>query len=91
MDEGLSLQAIVRALVQHLRANPHASDTAQGIRLWWLNQEYSVTNQQLQLALTWACQKGLMEAVVARDGRCRYRRIATDSQFDAVLNSKSLD
>ena len=91
MDEGLSLQAIVRALAHHLRSHPHASDTAQGIRLWWLNQEHSVTSQQLQLALTWACQHRLVEAAVARDGRCRYRRIASDRQLDALLNSSSLD
>ena len=89
MDEGLDLQAIVRALAKHLRAHPHASDTAHGIRLWWLNQEHSVTSQQLQLALTWACQHGLMEATVTVDGRCRYRRIATDDQLDALLDGSS--
>jgi hypothetical protein len=77
--------AITQALVHYLRASPQASDTAEGIRLWWLDPALEVTMEQLQTALDELRSCGLIEESHAADGRRRYRRIGTDAQFDAWL------
>lgn len=78
--------ATVRALARHLRANPHASDTAEGIRLWWLDPEVEITMEQLQAAIGWLRDQGITEELRAADGRLRYRRIADDARLDGLLN-----
>jgi hypothetical protein len=91
MDEGLDLDAIVCALAQYLRANPQASDTAEGIRRWWFDTELEVTMKRLEIALGWLRDRRVIEEVRALDGRMRYRRLASDTQLDALLRRTPQD
>lgn len=91
MAEGTDPKATARALARYLRSNPHASDTAEGIRLWWLDPGVEITMEQLQSVIDWLQQRGIVEELRAADGRRRYRRIANDVQLDAVLRDVSQD
>jgi hypothetical protein len=91
MAEGTDPKATVRALARYLRSNPHASDTAEGIRLWWLDPGVEITMEQLQSVIDWLQQRGIVEELRAADGRRRYRRIASDAQLDGVLHDVSQD
>ncbi len=83
MSEDPDVTAIVCALAKYLRANPLACDTADGISSWWLVAQ-PVSMEKLLQALDWMQQNGLVEEVVAADGRLRYRRIASDERFVAL-------
>ncbi len=85
MAEGTDPTATVRALARYLRANPHASDTVEGICLWWLAPGVEITMEQLQTVLGWLQEQGVVEELRAADGRRRYRRIAGDAQLDDLL------
>ena len=91
MAEGTKPKATVRALARYLRSNPQASDTAEGIRLWWLDPGVEITMEQLQTAIDWLQEHGIVEELRAADGRRRYRRIANDAQLDGVLRDASQD
>lgn len=84
MDNAPESHAAIRALAQYLRDRPRASDSADGIRRWWL-EGLVVTADELEKALTWMKQHGLIADTQAADGRVRYHRIATDAQLDAVV------
>lgn len=70
-DEVIS--ALVRALAGYLRANPHASDTCEGARDWWLGTQSEATWQQVQEALDTLVDLGVVVRVPAADGKVRYR------------------
>jgi Fe2+ or Zn2+ uptake regulation protein len=89
MAEGTDPTATVSALARYLRANPHASDTVEGIRLWWLAPGVEITMEQLQTVLGWLQEQGVVEELRAADGRRRYRRIGGDAQLDALLGDAS--
>jgi hypothetical protein len=76
--------AVVEALACYLRANPLASDTAEGICRWWLDRDLGRMKEVMR-ALELMEQEHLIEAVVAADGRLRYRRVGTDAQFDRLI------
>ena len=78
------LYALIRTLARYLRDNPRASDSAEGIRRWWLADGSAVTEEELDKALNWMTQHKLIVETVAADGRIRFRRLATDAQLDAV-------
>lgn len=85
MNDAPEPHAAIRALAQYLRDHPRASDSAEGIRRWWLPLGLSVTSDELEKALTWMKQQGLIDDTRGADGRVRYRRIAGDAQLDALL------
>ena len=61
------------AEVEHyLRSNPLACDTLEGIARWWVGDEADVDD--IEAALNWMECHGLVERVVAADGRVRFRR-----------------
>ena len=74
----------MRALTAYVRTNPLACDTADGIRRWWLGAA-DAPMETLVHALDWMTKEGLMEVLVAADGRQRYRRCAGDAQLAAAL------
>lgn len=88
MTDAPESHAAIRALAQHLRDHPHASDSAEGIRRWWLPEGLSVTSEELEKALTWMKQQGLIDDTQAADGRVRFRRIASDEQLDAIVRGQ---
>jgi hypothetical protein len=85
MNQGSQIQATVSALISYLRANPDASDTAEGIHRWWLDTKLVITMEQLEIAVGWLCKRRAIEEVRALDGRLRYRRIASDALLDELL------
>jgi hypothetical protein len=89
MAEGTDPTATVRALARYLRANPHASDTVEGIRLWWLEPGVEITMERLQTAIGYLLEQGIVEELRAADGRRRYRRIADDARLDGLLKCPS--
>jgi len=80
--------AAIRALALYLRDHPHACDTADGIRRWWLPEGLAVTTDELEKALTWMKQQELIEDTQGADGRVRFRRRASDAQLDAVAQGQ---
>lgn len=77
--------AAIRALALYLRDHPNACDSADGIRRWWLPEGLKVTVDELDKAVTWMKQQGLIEETAAADGRVRFRRCAGDAQLEAAL------
>ena len=65
---------LVSSLARYWRDNPFACDTAEGIRQWWLSSIDDVSIEQVNRALAWLCERGLVERLFAADGRARYRR-----------------
>jgi hypothetical protein len=87
MSDDPDMTDIVCALANYLRDNPLACDTADGISRWWLAAQSESTEKLLQ-ALDWMKREGLVEEMVATDGRLRYRRRATDEQLHAIACRK---
>ena len=86
MEDDPDEAALVRALVSYVRINPLACDTADGICRWWLPPP-RVSQAKLLEALNWMKRHGLMEELIAADGRLRYRRSATDEQLQAAVTA----
>jgi hypothetical protein len=84
---------ITRALSRHLRINPLACDTLEGISQWWGPNTFA-DRQQLALALRRLQEAGVLEEVHAADGRVRYRRVAlsaiVDAQLDRFISGESM-
>lgn len=85
------MNAVVRTLARYMRENPHACDSADGIRRWWFADDYAVTADELEKALTWMKQRGLIDEAVAADGRVRFRRRGSDAQLDAAAQARNGD
>lgn len=79
---------VVCALARYLRANPLACDSLEGIGRWWL-AAHPVTAEELVRALCWMKEQGLVEELVAVDGRLRYRRRAPEAVLDAAIEGFS--
>ena len=88
MDDAPEVHAAIRALARYLRDHPNASDSAEGMRRWWLPDGLTVTADELEKALTWMKQHGLIDDTVAADGQVRFRRCASDGQLDAVARGQ---
>ena len=76
---------IMRALADYLKANPLASDTADGIRRWWLGTESAPSLDEVARALETMKTMGLVRITYAADGRQRYSRCASDAQLAAFV------
>jgi len=85
MTDESSETEIMRALALYLQANPLASDTADGIRRWWLGAQGALSLDEVSRALDTMKMLGLIEITYAADGRRRYRRNATDEQLAAFV------
>ncbi|MFS8979341.1 hypothetical protein PO002_33490 [Cupriavidus necator] len=91
MAEGIDPKVTVRVLARYLHSNAHESDTAEGIRLWWLDLGVEIAMEQPQTAIDWLQEHGIVEELRAADGGRRYRRSATDAQLDELLRGASQD
>jgi len=80
---------VVACLQAYLLTNPHACDTADGIRRWWLDGQEDVSMEALLRTLERMTQAGLVETIAAADGRRRYRRTGSDAAFAAWLAAQA--
>ena len=80
-----SVSDLLRAVSRYLRLNPLASDTVEGIRMWWLTGTPAATTD-LEQALHQLARAGVVEATRAADGQVHYRRAAVDAAVDAKLD-----
>lgn len=85
MNDETSHNRIMRALAAYLKANPLASDTADGIRRWWLGSEWAPSLDEVVRALETMKTMGLIKVTYAADGRQRYSRCASDAQLAAFV------
>lgn len=85
MSDVSDLMRVVHALVTYLLAHPQASDTAEGIARWWLRTDATANSTLLQQALDWMEEQGLIERVVAGDGRVRWRRSEDADNFERAV------
>ncbi len=85
MEKNARSQATLLALADYLGANPYACDTSEGILRWWLDERHETVMDELMDALGQMKRAGIVEEIVAADGRRRYRRIAGDVQLAALL------
>jgi Fe2+ or Zn2+ uptake regulation protein len=76
---------VVHALLAYLLEHPQASDTSDGIARWWLRADAPVNSARLQLALDWMEEQGLIDRVVAGDGRVRWRRSDDAERFERAI------
>lgn len=83
MEDDAGTDRVVRVLAEYLQANPSACDTADGIGRWWIGA-YRFSAEELVQALERMKRQGLVEELVAADGRLRYRRSATDAELRAL-------
>lgn len=85
MSDASELLRVVHALAAYLLAHPQASDTAEGIARWWLRSDAQLSSALLQQALDWMEGKGLIDKVVAGDGRVRWRRSEDAVAFERAV------
>jgi hypothetical protein len=84
-NDAADVQALVRRLCRYLQDRPLASDTADGIAIWWLGLQRNAAEDEVGSALAWLVGAGVMETVEGLDGRVRYRRVRT-GEADAMLH-----
>ena len=68
------VSALVRRINRYLRDNPLACDSAEGIARWWLGADAPVDEAIVKRALGQLQASGVVEVLIAADGRVRYRR-----------------
>ena len=71
MDASDPVGKIIRALARHLRLNPLASDTQEGIAQWWLTS-LGFSEADLARALERMTRAGAIESTRAADGQVPY-------------------
>jgi len=64
--------AAVRALVAHWLSAPNASDTVEGILMWWL-RDRGLSEREVVQALDWLAARGVVVSSQAADRKVRYR------------------
>jgi Fe2+ or Zn2+ uptake regulation protein len=85
MEDIGNVRAIALSIACYLYANPHASDSAEGILRWWLGRDTASLDTVLR-ALDWLKDQGLMDEHVALDGRSRYRRATDDAGLQRAID-----
>lgn len=73
MDQSRRVQAIAEEIEAYLKLYPHAADTLEGIRDWWLASRYN-SLEEIQRALESLIQRGLVERQKLPDGRIIFRK-----------------
>ena len=75
MADDTKTLSLTCALLKHLLAHPERTDSSEGIARWWFTEELDVV--VLERVLCWMKDEQLIEAVLAADGRVRWRRKAS--------------
>lgn len=79
-------------IMDYLSAHPLASDTAEGISLWWLKrQRYEASAKQVGLALEELERRGSLEKILLADGRILYALSPAQNPFSFFNAEKFLD
>jgi hypothetical protein len=74
-DEGGPEEAIARAIVNHLGANPLAADSVDGVARWWLGEMHSiVTLKEVERALELLVTRDVMRRLKLGDGTYLYSK-----------------
>ena len=74
-DEAGLVDAIVAALADHVKAHPHAADSADGVARWWLGSELAgATPKQIECALELMVARDELRHLRLMDGRLLYAR-----------------
>jgi aryl-alcohol dehydrogenase-like predicted oxidoreductase len=75
MQEGSHAMELPRLILDYLQAHPHAADSAEGIRRWWLGARGAATApDEIERALAQLVRQGLMRQVGLADGTQLYAR-----------------
>lgn len=74
-EEAGLVDAIMAAVAVHLKAHPHAADSADGVARWWLGPGLaSVTPGQVEHALELMVARDELRHLRLMDGRLLYAR-----------------
>ncbi|HJY75509.1 MAG TPA: hypothetical protein VKE95_02705 [Burkholderiales bacterium] len=72
-EEPDEVDALARDIEAYLRERPHASDTIEGIRRWWLGTRWSHASLRLIVAaLELLVDRGVMKTRAQADGSTLY-------------------
>lgn len=86
------VMTIVSSLSRYWRRHPDACDTCEGIARWWIDAgSVPVPPQAVEVALAWMSACGVVETLVAADGRVRYRRACRGDELESRLAALSED
>lgn len=72
MDDTDPAYAALQQLTAYWLAHPLAADTLDGICQWWIT-DLLISRSNVESALNWLTQRGVVAAQHAADGRVRYR------------------
>ena len=62
--------ALADEIASYLDSHPNAADTAEGILTWWLaRQRYAETKRNVELALAYLTEQGLVRSSAGPHGR----------------------
>ncbi|MCU0922325.1 MAG: hypothetical protein MUF16_18685 [Burkholderiaceae bacterium] len=75
MADDTKTLSLTCALLELLLAHPERNDSSEGIARWWFTEEMDVV--VIERVLCWMKDEQLIEAVLAADGRVRWRRKAS--------------
>jgi len=72
-EDSDQVSALAREIERYVRERPHASDTIEGIRRWWLGSRWADASLPLMSeALDLLVRKGVMSARTQADGSTVY-------------------
>ena len=68
---------VEQQILQYMETHPNAADTAEGIAMWWLeNNVHDLDIKQVEAALNNLVSQGLIRRRQLKDGHVLYSRIA---------------
>jgi Fe2+ or Zn2+ uptake regulation protein len=74
-SEQPTVREIADEIVRYLADHPDAADTLEGIQHWWLSrQRWEPAATQVQRALDWLVEHGLVEKRMLPDGQVVYTK-----------------
>jgi hypothetical protein len=80
-DDEAQVEAVVVAILDHLRTHPLAADSVDGVARWWLGPaQASATLQQVERALERLVTRGVMRKLRLMDGTWLYSQALPQRQ-----------
>ena len=75
------VDTIVKAILEHLEANPRAADSAEGVARWWLGPAHLAASvNQVECALDRLVVRGAMRRSQLIDGTFLYSQVPVTRQ-----------